>query len=172
MMIPNPKTNMTPVPIPRMLSSMQQAYLDAMDIGVWSLRDPIVPEAALTKSLTQLKLGPGRGGVLLVCATDSDSSGRLANDINRVLHSAQVWSWPYVDDSAVDINLAVEENLFTTVAIFGKELASQFFDGELPDHLNSAKLLLLPSMQDIQNSAVARRTLWTTLCRSGMLDSG
>ena len=45
----------------------------------------------------------------------------------------------------------------------------QMFEGELPAHLNSAKLVLLPSMQDIQNMAESRRTLWATLCRSGML---
>ena len=46
----------------------------------------------------------------------------------------------------------------------------QLFDGELPAHLNSAKLVLLPSMRDIQRLAEARRTLWATLCRSGMLE--
>lgn len=162
---------MTPVPAISMPGSRQQAYLDAMDITVWSLREPVMPEAGVAENHARLKLGPGSGGILLICAADSDSGGRLANDINRVLGGAPVWAWPYPDDGAVDLTRAVEENLFTTVAIFGEELALQFFGGELPAHLNSAKLVLLPSMQEIQNQAGARQVLWATFCKSGMLEN-
>lgn len=155
-----------------MLSSRQQKYLDAMGIGVWSLRDPIAYEADVETTFSQLKLGPGSGGILLICAVDTDSASRLANDINRVMGSTPVWAWPFTDTGAVSLPQAVEDNLFTTVAIFGKELAAQFFAGELPGHLNSASLVLLPSMQDIQDRAEARRSLWATFCRSGMLEAG
>jgi len=161
----------TPVPAISMSANRQQAYLDAMDIPVWSLREPPMPEVKVVENLARLKLGPGNGGVLLICAADSDSAGRLANDINRVLGSAPVWAWPCIDDGAADLNRAVQENLFTTVAFFGRELALQFFAGELPAHLNSAKLVLLPSMPDIQNQAEARRVLWATFCKSGMLET-
>jgi hypothetical protein len=160
---------MIPVPAISMSVNRQQAYLDAMDITVWNLRDRVVPEAGVAVNNTWLKLGPGSGGNLLICSVDSDSAGRLANDINRTLGGAPVWAWPFLDDSAVELSRAVGENLFTTVAFFGEELALQFFGGELPAHLNSAKLVLLPSMKDIQNQAAARRTLWATLCKSGML---
>jgi len=156
--------------IPRMHSSLQQAYLEAMDIAVWSLRQPASPETGIAKNHVQLKLGPGKAGSLLICAADTDSAGRLANDISRTLGSSPVWAWPSDDTGTVDLPSAVEDKLFTTVAIFGEELAMQMFEGELPAHLNSAKLVLLPSMQDIQNMAEARRTLWATLCRSGMLE--
>ena len=158
-----------------MPSSRQQAYLDAMDIGVWSLRDPVSFETCEAENpsqpnLAQLKLGPGSGGILLICSADNESASRLANDITRVLVGAPVWAWPHVDTDAVNLIQAVDENLFTTIAIFGEALAAQFFDGEQPAHLSSANLVLLPSMQDIQNRAEARRTLWATFCRSGMID--
>ncbi len=154
-----------------MPGNRQQTYLDAMDITVWSLRKPVMPEAGVVENQARLKLGPGSGGILLICTADSDSAGRLANDINRVLGGAPVWAWPYPDDDGVDLTRAVEEKLFTTVAFFGEELALQVFGGELPAHLNSAKLVPLPSMQDIQNQAEARRVLWATFCKSGMLET-
>ena len=152
--------------------SKHQAYLEAMDIVVWSLREPHISEAGVARDHTRLKLGPGSGGILLICAADSDSAGRLANDINRVLGGAPVWAWSCLDDSAIDLTSAVEANLFTKVAFFGEELASQFFDGELPAHLNSANLVILPSMQDIKRRAEARRALWATFCQSNMLAKG
>lgn len=155
-----------------MLSNRQKDYLDAMDIGVWNLRAPLASEAGAATGPAQLKLSPGSSGILLVCAADTDSASRLANDINRVMAGTPVWAWPFADTGAVSLPQAVEENLFTTVAIFGKELATRFFDHELPEHLSSASLVLLPSMQDIQNRSEARRLLWTTFCRSGMLETG
>lgn len=171
----NLKTNKALAPAVGMLSSRQQAYLDAMDVGVWSLRDPGHFETCETENpsqpdLAQLKLGPGSGGILLICSADNESASRLANDITRILGGAPVWAWPHVDTDAVNLIQAVDENLFTTIAIFGEVLAAQFFNGEQPAYLNSANLVLLPSMQDIQNRAEARRTLWATLCRSGMID--
>jgi hypothetical protein len=178
-----------------MLSSRQQAYLDAMDIGVWVLRDapPVAlppkpqletsvetpPEArpetqhviTSTANASGLKLGPGGGGILLICSVDTDSATRLANDIGRALGSVPVWAWPHADPDAVKLASAVEENLFTTVAIFGSELARQFFAGDLPGSLQSANLVLLPSMQDLQDQAEARRLLWNVFCRSGMVSS-
>jgi len=171
-MKPALKTSRIPVPVVEMLDSRQQAYLDAIDIGVWRLRKPLMPESVVTEKATQLKLGPGSGGILLICAADTDTAGRLANDIKRALGSAPVWAWPSADSDVVNLSLAVKENLFTTVAIFGRELAAQFFDDEPPVHLVSAKLVLLPSMQDIQNRAEARRELWSAFCGSGMLDPG
>jgi len=171
-----------------------------MDIGVWNLREPVSFETPVAENrtqldpvqvdpvqvdsaqvnpkqknpgqvdLAQLKLGPGTGGILLICSADHESASRLANDINRVLDSSPVWAWPCVDTGAVSLIQAVDENLFTTVAIFGESLAAQYFQGEQPAHLNSAKLVLLPSMQDIQNRAETRRALWAIFCRSGMID--
>jgi hypothetical protein len=153
-----------------MISSRQQAYLDAMDIDVWRLREaPFVASPAVDHA-PGLKLGPGGGGILLICAADDDSASRLANDISRALGSVPVWAWPHAESGAVNLGDAVEENLFTTVAVFGEELATRFFDGTPPASLKSANLVLLPAMQDIQTSAEARQELWTTICRSGMVN--
>jgi DNA polymerase III psi subunit len=155
-----------------MISSRHQAYLEAMDIGVWCLREGILPETPATASSPGLKLGPGGGGILLVCAVDSDSASRLASDIGRAMGSNPVWAWPCTDANASLLPKAIEDNLFTTVAIFGEELAGTFFDGELPASLNAANIVLLPAMQDIQNNADARKLLWGALCRSGMVSAG
>ncbi len=174
-----------------MISSRQWAYLDAMDISVWSLREtvsplvstPPIPSQLSSSPLTSspvtssvdkrpgLKLGPGSGGILLICAADTDSASRLSNDISRALGNVPVWAWPDADVAAIELADAVEDKLFTTVAIFGNDLAAQFFDGELPASLNSAKLVLLPAMSDLQGEAEARRSLWTIFCRAGMVNT-
>ena len=147
----------------------QRAYLDAMDIPIWVLRNAVdidIPDCA---SEMTLKLGAGSGGVLLICAVDTDSASKLANDINRALGSVPVWSWPDTSEGTVSPEVAVDENLFTTVAVFGSELAAQFFGDNFPDNLNSANLVLLPSMRELESDADARKMLWAGLCRSGMV---
>ena len=169
-----------------MISNRQQAYLDAMEIGVWALRETVSqpvssspvpskltasPETFSTDKTPGLKLGPGSGGILLICAADTDSASRLATDISRALGNVPVWAWPDADNAAVELTSAVEDKLFTTVAIFGNELAAQFFDGELPASLNSAKVVLLPAMPDLQSGAEARQALWAILCRASMVSA-
>lgn len=163
------RQGMTVEPANSMSSIKQQAYLEAMDITVWSLRERPAPGSGVARNTARLKLGPGNGGVLLICDTDSDSAGRLANDIGRALGSKPVWAWS-CDDGATDLSAAVEEKLFTVVAFFGEEVALQFFDGEPPAHLNSAKLVVLPDMRDIRTTAGARRALWASFCQFHMLD--
>lgn len=147
------------------------AYLDAMGIPVWSLRDTAAIEPPVTDIALSLKLGPGSGGILLICATDTDSASKLANDISRSLASIPVWSWPDNGADTVKPAVAVDENLFTTIAVFGTELAEQFFGKSLPESLNSASLVLLPSLPDLETRAQARQTLWADLCRSGMISA-
>lgn len=154
---------------PARITSRQQAYLDAMDIGVWRLRESTVAATPAATCIPRLKLGPGSGGILLICAEDTDTASRLANDINRALGSTPVWAWPHTDTGSVELCNAVEENLYTTVAIFGHDLATQFFGDELPVNLNSAKMVLLPAMKDILDQAEIRRVLWDTFCHSGMV---
>ena len=155
-----------------MLSNRQKAYLDVMDIGVWRLREHVELKHVIVAPPTQLKLGPGSGGILVICGADTDSASRLANDIKRVLGSSPVWAWPFTGADAVDLTHAVDDKLFTTVAIFGQQLAPQLFTGKPPARLHSGNVVLLPSMQDIQDRAEARRPLWSTLSRSGMLEPG
>jgi DNA polymerase III psi subunit len=154
---------------PTRITTRQQAYLDAMDIGLWRLRESACVVTPDTDGVPRLKLSPGSGGILLICDEDTDSASRLANDINRALGSVPVWAWPHTDAGGVDLISAIEENLFTTVAIFGTDLAAQFFGREIPVSLNSAKMVLLPAMPDIFGTAETRRVLWDTFCRSGMV---
>lgn len=157
-----------------MISDRQQAYLDAIGIEVWSLRENTAPPTALcpheSNAAPGLRLNSGSGGILLICAVDVESASRLANDISRALGSTPVWSWPVDEPTAVKLSAAVDENLFTTVAIFGRDLATRFFDGELPASLNSASLVMLPSMQELESQPQARKSLWAAFCRSGMVN--
>jgi len=152
-----------------MINSRQQAYLEAMDIGVWRLRKTPSTCAPDLDTGIGLKLGPGSGGILLICAADTHSASRLANDIARALGSVPVWAWPDSDTNAIKLKEAVEENLFTTVAIFGDDLARQCNGSELPVSVGPAKLVVLPAMEDIQRQAAARRALWTVFCHNGMV---
>lgn len=154
-----------------MTDNGQLAYLEAMDIDVWRLRLGQVVTSNETNKTPGIKLGPGSGGVLLLCTDPEYSSSRLANDVVRSLGGVPVWAWPQCDDSGVELVDAVDEHLFTTVAIFGQQLADSFFTGHLPKNLNAAKLVLLPSMEDILNCAEARRLLWNTLCNTGMVSA-
>jgi len=156
------------------MGARTHAYLDAMDITVWSLRATTAVHTVAFDNVAgdpdlSLKLGPGNGGILLICATDTDSAGKLANDIGRSLGCVPVWSWPDVGADTIKPAVAVAENLFTTIAVFGTELAEKFFGSELPKSLHSANLIVLPSMHDLETRAQARQTLWTDLCRAGMV---
>lgn len=158
-----------------MIEKRQHAYLEAMNIPVWVTR--LQPEAlmeaspatAATSASQGLKLGPGSDGVLLVCASASDSASKLANDIVRVLPKTPVWGWPDIDDSAVTPAEAVNENLFTCVAVFGEALGQLLFGQQMPAALGSATVVILPAMSELTSSADARRKLWSDLCRSGMI---
>lgn len=167
-----PKQTMKPPHLNKkrlMTDNRQHAYLDAMGIDVWSLRQS---DAALSQeacSAPLIKLGPGDGGVLLVCSNDADSASRLANDIGRALGAMPVWAWPLAESDGVQLEAAVDEHLFTTVAIFGEQLASQFFGEQLPVNLNAANLVLLPSMNDVRQHPSARQMLWARFCQSGMV---
>lgn len=162
----------------QMVSRRQMAYLEAMDISVWQLRaDPrgveadVNAKASAAQGTIGLKLSPGSSGTLLVCADPADSATRLANDIVRALGSVPVWAWPEADAEAPGLPEAIEERLFTTVAIFGDDLARRLCGSEIPANLKTARLVPLPAMQDVQRHAEARRALWDTVCRSGMLNT-
>ncbi len=155
----------------RKIGGSTLAYLDAMGITVWVQRATTAVAGAVADRDSTLKLGPGSGGILLICATDTEPASKLANDIVRSLGCVPVWSWLDDGEGAVKPAAAVAENLFTTVAVFGTELAEQFFGRDLPKNLHSANLVLLPSMRDLETRAEARRALWTDLCRSGMVSA-
>ncbi len=151
------------------LDDVQQAYLGAMGIPVWSSREASVAEPVAAKPEPFLKLGPGSGGILLICTIDTESASKLANDICRAMASVPVWSWPDNGTDAVIPAAAVEEKLFTTVAVFGEALTEQVFGNPPPQNVAAANLVVFPAMQDLETSADARQELWAELCRSGMV---
>lgn len=165
------KSLKTPKPEELMMGNRKLAYLDAMDIDVWQLRATEATPPVEVQTAPVIKLGFGSGGVLFLCAAAEDSSSRLATDIGRSLGGVPVWAWPQLDEDSVELADAVDEHLFTTVAIFGQELADDFFAGGLPANLNSANLVLLPSIKDILNRADVRRSLWKTLYSKGMVSA-
>ena len=152
-----------------MIGGRQQAYLEAMGIPLWESRFADQQQAPVIADVQGLKLGPGNGGILLICAADTEAASKLSNDISRSLGSVPVWAWPDSNATAISPADAVEENLFTTVAIFGQELASQFFGSVMPTRLKSASLVLLPAMHLLEQHAEARLELWQLLCRHGMV---
>jgi DNA polymerase III psi subunit len=133
------------------------------------LEAPAVETPAATVGV---KLGPGRAGILLVCASAAEPASRLANDIVRALGALPVWAWPQAGDDVVSIETAVAENLFTEVAVFGDDLAASLFSGKVPAKAGSASVVQLPSLAAVREQATARRALWNALCRAGMVNPG
>jgi len=156
-----------------MLDSRRQSYLDAMGITTWVLRDPGRCVGAAPAAEPVLKLGPGNGGTLMVCADGTEAASSLASDISRALCGVPVWAWPVTaGDGCVTLEQAVGERLFTSVAIFGAALAASFFPRTPPDRVQTAKLVYLPSLPDLERDGDARRGLWLELCRAGIVDGG
>jgi DNA polymerase III psi subunit len=162
-----------------MIESRQKAYLEAMGIALWSARQTQPEQLASVPSpdvqvsandeFASLKLGSGSGGILLVCALDTNSASKLSNDISRALGNVPVWGWPDSSDSSLKLSDAIVENLFTTVAIFGQQLAGQILGRDIPESLNSANLVILPAMEELERRQESRRDLWQIMCRSGMV---
>ena len=153
-----------------MSDPQKQAYLEAMGIEVWRMRRQPVVETNEVHDEPGIRLGPGNGSILLICAADSDSSNKLANDIVRALRNVPVWAWPQDDEASPSLATAVDEQLFTVVAVFGNELAGRFFGEDVPGNIKAAKLVVLPSMQDISSRADSRKQLWHALCKAGMVN--
>ncbi len=143
---------------------MQRAYLEAMEIPVWVRKELAgqVPDFVSPA----LRLGPGSGHVLLICAAVDEPASRIAADIARSLKSEPVWAWPVPDEGTGNIIATVQEHLFTTVILFGEPLAKQVFNGAAPEALGSARLLVAPCLEEVAVSPAARQTLWKLICKA------
>ena len=148
-----------------MKESGRLAYLKAMEIPVWVLRDR---EQADPAEILGVKLGPGSGQVLLLCNHVSETAGKLASDIARCLRAEPVWGWPAMDETAPALEEAVSEQLFTDILVFGSEVESAMFGGPAPELLGSAAVRRLPTISEIEGSHAARRSLWNALCNHGL----
>lgn len=141
-----------------MIEAQRRAYLEAMDISVWLQKPPAADRSRLI-------IGPGSGGTLLVCSQAEDSASPLAGDICRCLGDNPVWAWPDREGSAQSLALenAIDEFLFTRVLLFGQPLASRLFSGPIEKVMGSARIMLVPDLDDLKVSAGARRDLWRQL---------
>lgn len=144
-----------------MVQSRQKAYLDAMGIPVWVLRDG----NASSHETLDVQLGPGSGQVLLLSSTLNESAGRLAADIARSLRSEPVWGWPATDEPGLNLQDAVKERLLTHIVVFGTDAAAQMIDRSASELLGSAIVVRAPSLSDLKTSVAERRKFWSILCQ-------
>ena len=142
-----------------MTEAQRQAYLDAMDIGVWVSKPATVDQ-------DRMVIGPGSGSTLLVCRDSLESSTALAADICRFLADTPVWAWPDTEGSLQYPSLeeAINLGLYTRVVILGLRLTGQLFKGGIPKVLASAQIIPAPDLDELSVSARARKNLWL-LCQ-------
>ena len=143
------------------MQGRKKAYLEAMGIPVWELRNAVQTESAAQA----VQLGPGAGQVLLLGSAADESAAKLSSDISRCLKSEPVWGWPAGDESGVRLEDSVGERLFTHVLVFGPETETVIFGGPAPDLVGSAVVVRAPSLEEIAQSGAGRRKLWAMLCQ-------
>jgi hypothetical protein len=141
-----------------MIESQRRAYLEAMDINVWLGKAEAADQIGLV-------IGPGSGSTLLLCRAADESATRLAADISRYLADGPVWAWPCQEASQQYPSLehAIGTYLFTRVVVFGQSLAAQLFNGQPPQILGSAAIIVARGVNVLEASADARRELWQKL---------
>ena len=141
-----------------MIESQRRAYLEAMDINVWLGK----PDAA---DQDRLVIGPGSGSTLLLCHAADESATRLAADISRFLADGPAWAWPDPEGRGQYPSLenAIDNYSSTRVVVFGQTLAGQLFNGQIPQTLGSARIVVASDLNVLQVSANARRELWRKL---------
>lgn len=144
-----------------MNSSSQRAYLEVLGIPVWIRKELADQESTGTPA--GLKLGPGSSQTLLVCASADEAARRIAADIARCLKSEPVWAWTEPDLAEPAIGDVVSEHLFTTVLVFGEDLAVTLFGSKSPETLGSARIITTESLAILENSPVAKRSLWNQI---------
>ena len=170
----------------------QQAYLEALQITPWVRRSlpPETPQpedspaaasppespattsdlqASVPLAEARLAFGPGAGGCLLLGPSQAAAAQQVASDLSRSLGQPPVWCWPAEDETAKAAHAACDERLATDLLILGPALASLMFGADLPERSGSARVLLLPSLDELAASAEARRACWQALRSSGIL---
>lgn len=149
-----------------MTPARRLAYLEVLEIPVWLPRNAAAPATA------ELRLGPGASGILSVSATPEPQAGRVASDIVRALPETPVWACPVRPGDGQPVASAVDQHLFTTLLIFGKELARQLLGHPLPERVQQARVVVAPELEALARDAGARRELWRLLCEHRLTASG
>lgn len=153
-----------------MTESQRLAYLEALDIPVWVPRGQARPPA-VDPGPGCVRLGPGTGSTILICARPEQSSGSLASDIARSLAPPPVWAWPDESGDGMTVADAVQESLCTGLIVFGRALAERLLGSEMSDRVGPARVLIADDLEVLAGSAGARRELWRKLCAEGMVSA-
>lgn len=148
----------------RLNSADQRAYLEALDIPVWVSKDKAGQvQASSTRGLV---LGPGSSETLLVCSGLEEPASRIAADIVRSLGNEPVWAWPGETDDDPSLAAVVDQNLFTAILVFGNELETSLFSGNVPATIGSARVLTAASLEKLAESPGQRKSLWKLISRN------
>lgn len=118
-----------------------------------------------------LRLGPGEGPGLFLCAGPGEASGPLAGDLGRTLGGQPAWAWPDAGSAARPVETVSEERMFTAIVVFGAGLARAVFGGQPPVTCGAARVLIAPSMAELKSSAKARQACWKVLRESGVISA-
>jgi hypothetical protein len=141
-----------------MIESRRRAYLDALELDVWSIKPP-------KPVFDRLLFQPGEGCTLLVCDTPDATATRIAGDISRALAGETVWAWP--DPSAPSqgptLEQAVAQHLFTRVVLFGAGLGRQLFQGDTPPAVGSACITVTHKLDELAVRGNAKQVFWEQL---------
>jgi len=147
-----------------MIEARRRAYLEALGFEVWVTRRPAAEAGRIV-------VGAGQGSTLLVCPSAAECRTELAADLVRALGGDPVWAWLGLDadESGQVLEEVVAARLITRVFLFGQDPARSLFHGSPPEILGSARLTVLPGLQELAVSGTARRDSWKQLrdARSG-----
>jgi hypothetical protein len=149
-----------------MIEARRRAYLEALGYDVWVARPP-APEPG------RLSVGPGGGSTLLVCDAAGDCGTELARDLVRTVGGEPAWAWfdPEDESGGQGLGDIVSGRLITRILVFGRETAQRLFEGSAPEIVGSATLMVVPDLQELAVSGLARQTLWRQL-RKWQLPAG
>lgn len=159
------------------MDALRLAYLDAMGIEVWRLRDrtePPVREGA--GAPRRLAAGPGGGDILCICGSEEEQSGKLARDIGRAMRCPPMWAWPAPESAhgggTQTLPGLIAERMLTRVLIFGAALEPLLFEGRAPEVIAAARVHVVPGLERLAGDPGAKRTLWRLMCDEGIADPG
>ena len=144
----------------------QLRYLDALGIPVWKQR-------AGKAKIDLLHLGPGSGSTLMVCEHAQATATAIAADISRFVGADAAWAWPLEENSetggrpGMDLTGIIEQNLITTVLVFGEAFSLQLMRGFDGASSGSARFIQLDDFDRLKQSAKSRRQLWQKIAGLG-----
>ena len=148
----------------RMDEARRTAYLDALGIPSWISRAPAQAETGrdAPPADVRLRVCPGIGSVLMICGDRDLTASLLADDIRRALGDDPVWAWPGESDGEF-LEDVVAERLFTDILVFGEALSDVLFGQSAPATVGAARVLCVPSLDELSRVPESRRSLWSSM---------